>query len=152
MISRTVTAVLLCLICVELPAAGLYLHIYTLPPEVVDGRCEAARARKTFVVARVVILYNVDPPTHRQHNSKRNNRATLFSPDTTGFSRGLPGVYFYYEVSPVQALVEEKRRGLLAFLTGACGAVGGVYTILGLVNAGIDGLMRGGGVAGRRSR
>eukprot|EP00903_Cladosiphon_okamuranus_P021822 g20066.t1 len=69
-----------------------------------------------------------------------------------GFSRGLPGVYFYYQVSPVQALVEEKRRGFLAFLTGACGVVGGVYTIFGLVNTGIDALMRGGGIAGRRSR
>ncbi|CAN0109434.1 unnamed protein product [Ectocarpus sp. 6 AP-2014] len=58
-----------------------------------------------------------------------------------GTSRGLPGVYFYYEVSPVQALVEEKRKGFLAFLTGACGVVGGVYTILGLVNTGIDGLL-----------
>lgn len=61
-------------------------------------------------------------------------------------------MYFYYQVSPVQALVEEKRRGILAFLTGACGAVGGVYTILGLVNSGIEGLLRGGGVAGPRSR
>lgn len=50
-------------------------------------------------------------------------------------------MYFYYEVSPVQALVEEKRKGFLAFLTGACGVVGGVYTILGLVNTGIDGLL-----------
>lgn len=64
-------------------------------------------------------------------------------------------MYFYYQVSPVQALVEEKRRGILAFLTGACGAVGGVYSILGLVNAGVDGLMRGGGGrggVGHRSR
>ena len=54
-------------------------------------------------------------------------------------------MYFYYEVSPVQALVEEKRRGFLSFLTGACGVVGGVYTILGLVNAGINGLLSGKG-------
>eukprot|EP00904_Undaria_pinnatifida_P008970 jgi/Undpi1/5202/HiC_scaffold_2.g00484.m1 len=63
----------------------------------------------------------------------------------SGPSAGLPGVYFYYEVSPVQALVEEKRRGFLSFLTGACGVVGGVYTILGLVNAGINGLLSGKG-------
>ncbi|CAM9773389.1 unnamed protein product [Laminaria digitata] len=62
----------------------------------------------------------------------------------------LPGVYFHYEVSPVQALVEEKRKGFLSFLTGACGVVGGVYTILGLVNAGINGLLSGKGL--HRSR
>ena len=60
-----------------------------------------------------------------------------------GLSAGLPGVYFHYEVSPVQALVEEKRKGFLSFLTGASGVVGGVYTILGLVNAGINGLLSG---------
>lgn len=54
-------------------------------------------------------------------------------------------MYFYYEVSPVQAIVEEKQRGVLSFLTGACGVVGGVYTILGLVNTGIGGLLHGGG-------
>ncbi|CAM9341257.1 unnamed protein product [Scytosiphon promiscuus] len=65
-------------------------------------------------------------------------------------SQGLPGVYFYYQVSPVQALVEEKRRGFLAFLTAACGVVGGVYTILGLINTGIEGLIGAG--RGHRSR
>ncbi|CAM9961099.1 unnamed protein product [Pylaiella littoralis] len=69
-----------------------------------------------------------------------------------GPSQDLPGVYFYYEVSPVQALVEEKERGVLSFLTGACGVVGGVYNILGLVNTGIDGFLRGGGGGGYRSR
>lgn len=51
---------------------------------------------------------------------------------------GLPGVYFYYEVSPVQALVEERRRGLLSFVTSTCGVVGGVYGLLGLVNTVIE--------------
>lgn len=64
-------------------------------------------------------------------------------------------MYFYYQVSPVQALVEEKKRGFLAFLTSVCGVVGGVHTILGLVNTGIEGLLcigGGGGSLGRRSR
>ena len=59
-------------------------------------------------------------------------------------------MYFFYEMSPVQALVEERRRGFLAFLTGACGVVGGVYTILGLVHTGIDGLLASGDKHRRR--
>lgn len=51
----------------------------------------------------------------------------------------------FYAVSPVQALVEQRRRGYLSFLTSVCGVVGGVYTILGLVNSGIGGLARTGG-------
>ena len=51
-----------------------------------------------------------------------------------GSGRGLPGVYFYYELSPLQAVYEERRRGLGQFLTGVCAVVGGVYTVMGLVD------------------
>jgi hypothetical protein len=52
-----------------------------------------------------------------------------------GSGRGLPGVYFYYELSPVQAVFEEKRGGgLLKFVTSVCAIVGGAYTVMGLVD------------------
>jgi hypothetical protein len=52
-----------------------------------------------------------------------------------GSGRGLPGVYFHYEVSPIQAFVEEKPRGsLLRFLTSVCAIVGGAYSVMGLVD------------------
>ncbi len=52
-----------------------------------------------------------------------------------GSGRGLPGVYFHYEVSPIQALIEEKPRGsLLRFLTSVCAIVGGAYSVMGLVD------------------
>jgi len=49
--------------------------------------------------------------------------------------RGLPGVYFYYEISPVQAAFEERRttRSLARFVTSVCAIVGGLYTVMGLV-------------------
>lgn len=50
-----------------------------------------------------------------------------------GSGRGLPGVYFYYEISPIQALFEEKRgKGILRFFTSVCAVVGGAYTVMGL--------------------
>ena len=57
-----------------------------------------------------------------------------------GSGRGLPGVYFYYELSPLQAVYEERRRGFGQFLTGACAVVGGVYTVMGLVDALVNSL------------
>jgi endoplasmic reticulum-Golgi intermediate compartment protein 3 len=52
-----------------------------------------------------------------------------------GSGRGLPGVYFYYDVSPIQALYEEKRGGgLMRFLTSLCAIIGGAYTVMGLVD------------------
>lgn len=53
-----------------------------------------------------------------------------------GSGRGLPGVYFYYEVSPISAKIEEKgtNRSFLRFLTSACAIVGGAYSVMGLVD------------------
>lgn len=53
-----------------------------------------------------------------------------------GSGRGLPGVYFYYEVSPIQARFEEKRRtgGLLGLITSLCAIIGGAFSLMGLVD------------------
>jgi hypothetical protein len=51
-----------------------------------------------------------------------------------GSGRGLPGVYFHYEVSPIQALFEEKRGGLLGFITSCCAIIGGAFSVMGLVD------------------
>ena len=56
-----------------------------------------------------------------------------------GSGRGLPGVYFYYELSPIQASFEEKRGGLLRFLTSVCAIVGGMFTVMGLVDGFVNG-------------
>lgn len=51
-----------------------------------------------------------------------------------GSGRGLPGLYFHYEVSPIQAVFEEKRGGALGFLVSACAVAGGLFTVMGLVD------------------
>jgi len=49
-----------------------------------------------------------------------------------GTGRGLPGIYFNYEVSTITAFIEETRVGLLKFFTSVCAIVGGLYTVIGL--------------------
>jgi hypothetical protein len=46
----------------------------------------------------------------------------------------LPGLYFNYEVSPIQALFERRRGGLLHFVTSCCAIVGGAFSVMGLVD------------------
>ena len=50
--------------------------------------------------------------------------------------RGLPGVYFNYEISPVQAVFTEKKKTLISFITTVCAIVGGVYTVMGILDNG----------------
>lgn len=52
-----------------------------------------------------------------------------------GSNRGLPGVYFFYEVSPLHVeIYEGYRKGWIAFFTSVCAVVGGVVTVMGMLD------------------
>jgi hypothetical protein len=51
-----------------------------------------------------------------------------------GSGRGLPGVFFFYEVSALHVEFEEVRRGWTQFFTGVCAAVGGAYTVMSMLD------------------
>ena len=53
---------------------------------------------------------------------------------TPGSGRGLPGVFFFYEVSALHVVIEEYRRGWIAFFTSLAAIVGGVVTIMGIID------------------
>lgn len=53
---------------------------------------------------------------------------------TPGSNRGLPGVFFFYEVSSLHVEITEERRGWIPFLTSVCAIVGGVVTVMGLLD------------------
>jgi hypothetical protein len=46
----------------------------------------------------------------------------------------LPGVFFNYELSPIRVRIEERSRSFLHFLTRVCAIIGGVFTIMGVVD------------------
>lgn len=48
-------------------------------------------------------------------------------------SGALPGVFFFYDLSPVQVTYQEERRTFISFLTSACAIVGGLFTVAGIV-------------------
>lgn len=53
---------------------------------------------------------------------------------TPGSKRGLPGVYFFYEVSPLHVEMEEVRRGWIQFFTSVCAVVGGFFTFMSMMD------------------
>jgi endoplasmic reticulum-Golgi intermediate compartment protein 3 len=52
-----------------------------------------------------------------------------------GAAQQLPGVFFFYDLSPIKVKYFEERRSLTAFLTSACAIVGGVFTVAGILDA-----------------
>jgi hypothetical protein len=56
--------------------------------------------------------------------------------------RWLPGVFFFYEISSIKVNIKEQRRGLVQFLTSACAIIGGVFTVMGLVDSMVHSLLK----------
>eukprot|EP00201_Polytomella_parva_P020208 CAMPEP_0175043532 /NCGR_PEP_ID=MMETSP0052_2-20121109/3244_1 /TAXON_ID=51329 ORGANISM="Polytomella parva, Strain SAG 63-3" /NCGR_SAMPLE_ID=MMETSP0052_2 /ASSEMBLY_ACC=CAM_ASM_000194 /LENGTH=374 /DNA_ID=CAMNT_0016306611 /DNA_START=547 /DNA_END=1671 /DNA_ORIENTATION=+ len=54
-----------------------------------------------------------------------------------GMGRSLPGVFFFYDLSPIKVRIAEKKESKLHFLTNVCAIVGGAFTVAGLVDAAI---------------
>ncbi|QDZ22636.1 endoplasmic reticulum vesicle transporter [Chloropicon primus] len=50
-------------------------------------------------------------------------------------SSDLPGLFFYYDLSPIKVKKAEQRKLFLHFVTNVCAIVGGVFTISGLADA-----------------
>ncbi len=48
--------------------------------------------------------------------------------------QGLPGVFFFYELSPIMVRFTETRQSFFHFLTQLCAILGGVFTVSGMVD------------------
>lgn len=66
------------------------------------------------------------------------------SPQTENFREGqggpgrtLPGVFFFYDLSPIKVQITEVKSSFMHFLTSVCAIVGGVFTVSGILDAGV---------------
>lgn len=64
-----------------------------------------------------------------------------FRPVSLSRGSGLPGVFFFYDVSPIRVTVEQQNRSFLHFLTQLCAIIGGVFTVMGIVDTGVHTLL-----------
>jgi len=51
-----------------------------------------------------------------------------------GDGGGLPGVFFFYELSPIMVRFEERKKSFFHFITQLCAILGGVFTVAGMVD------------------
>lgn len=58
-----------------------------------------------------------------------------FRPVEVGMSRNLPGVFFFYDLSPIKVNFDQTKTSFLHFLTNVCAIVGGVFTVSGIIDA-----------------
>jgi endoplasmic reticulum-Golgi intermediate compartment protein 3 len=62
------------------------------------------------------------------------NGTTIQTNQFSVTERGLPGVFFFYEVSALHVEIEEYKRGWVAFFTSVAAIVGGVVTVMGMID------------------
>ncbi|KAH8514643.1 hypothetical protein H0E87_007461 [Populus deltoides] len=47
----------------------------------------------------------------------------------------LPGVYFFYDFSPIKVIFKEEHISFLHFMTSICAIIGGIFTIAGIIDS-----------------
>ncbi|CAM6082878.1 unnamed protein product [Calypogeia fissa] len=52
-----------------------------------------------------------------------------------GSGRTLPGVFFFYDLSPIKVNFTHERTSFLHFLTNLCAIIGGMFTVSGIIDA-----------------
>ncbi|GAB2234815.1 hypothetical protein Droror1_Dr00004081 [Drosera rotundifolia] len=49
----------------------------------------------------------------------------------------VPGVFFFYDISPIKVTFTEKHMSFLHFITNVCAIVGGIFTVSGIVDSAV---------------
>eukprot|EP00850_Spirogloea_muscicola_P019075 SM000183S03969 [mRNA] locus=s183:45572:48813:- [translate_table: standard] len=58
-----------------------------------------------------------------------------FRPSAFSMGQAIPGVFFFYDLSPIKVKFMETRTSSLHFITNVCAIVGGVFTVSGIIDA-----------------
>ncbi|XP_074280154.1 uncharacterized protein LOC141605337 [Silene latifolia] len=58
-----------------------------------------------------------------------------FKSASAGHFSSLPGVFFFYDLSPIKVTFKEGHVSFLHFLTNVCAIVGGVFTVSGILDS-----------------
>eukprot|EP00808_Paulinella_micropora_P026702 g73564.t1 len=73
-------------------------------------------------------------PRHTNQFSVTEHFRALSAASATGGSNGLPGVFIFYELSPMKVIFTQTREPLSHFLTQLCAILGGVFTVAGMID------------------
>ncbi|GMH00129.1 hypothetical protein Nepgr_001968 [Nepenthes gracilis] len=76
--------------------------------------------------------------THFNGHSIQSNQFSVtehFRSAGAGHFQTLPGVFFFYDLSPIKVTFTEQHVSFLHFLTNVCAIVGGVFTVSGILDS-----------------
>ncbi|MQL91473.1 hypothetical protein Taro_024083 [Colocasia esculenta] len=73
--------------------------------------------------------------TGRTIQSNQFSVTEHFRSDNIGHQHSLPGVFFFYDLSPIKVTFTEGHVSFLHFLTNVCAIVGGVFTVSGILDS-----------------
>ncbi|KAL9258531.1 Endoplasmic reticulum-Golgi intermediate compartment protein 3-like protein [Drosera capensis] len=76
--------------------------------------------------------------THVNGHSIQSNQFSVtehFRTAGVGHLQMLPGVFFFYDLSPIKVNFTEQHVSFLHFLTNVCAIVGGVFTVSGIIDS-----------------
>eukprot|EP00850_Spirogloea_muscicola_P009287 SM000052S17679 [mRNA] locus=s52:18386:21667:- [translate_table: standard] len=71
----------------------------------------------------------------RGHAIPTNQAWEHFRPSAFSMGQAIPGVFFFYDLSPIKVKFMETRTSFLHFVTNVCAIVGGVFTVSGIIDA-----------------
>lgn len=53
----------------------------------------------------------------------------------SGHSPPVPGVFFFYDISPIKVTLKEEHETFLHFMTHICAIIGGIFTVAGIIDS-----------------
>ncbi|OIT39110.1 PREDICTED: endoplasmic reticulum-Golgi intermediate compartment protein 3-like [Nicotiana attenuata] len=71
----------------------------------------------------------------RTIDSNQFSATEHFKSSEMGLFQSPPGVYFFYDLSPIKVTFTEQHVSFFHFLTSVCAIIGGVFTVAGIVDA-----------------
>lgn len=117
-----------------------HLSFGDIYPGVINPLDDTEKRVPDNVGAAMYMYYNKVVPTSYSYLDGRTVDTNQFSvtehfrPVAKRQGQGLPGVFFFYELSPIMVKFAETRNSLPHFLTQLCAILGGVFTVAGMVD------------------
>ncbi|KAJ1392058.1 Endoplasmic reticulum vesicle transporter, C-terminal [Sesbania bispinosa] len=110
---------------------------------VTSGRCYSCCSMHSFlsVGLSVLTVFKWVVPTvytDVSGNTIQSNQFSVtehFRTGDVGRLQSLPGVFFFYDLSPIKVTFTEEHVSFLHFLTNVCAIVGGVFTVSGILDS-----------------
>jgi len=106
------------------------------PLDTVSKTQDGGAGMYQYFIKVVPTIYSALDGTYintNQFSVTEHYRSLIAAGENAG--KGLPGVFFMYDLSPIMVKFTEKQRSFAHFLTSVCAIVGGVFTVAGIIDS-----------------